>query len=304
MIGRKSTGALAELYAWMFRKAASRSSYGSSRTSYGVNSIALYDFLYDNDYCAWFCNHARKVRSTYTTRPLKDFIMKVHTGESLTDGTPGWTWAQREKLGQRYLRDLAEDLIARVESDDFYDYKGQTSEITNKLIRLLELDGYLLRNGELLAPEEDVVDVEKEQSLLSNLYSRLSLKQADIALHHLELSEQHYITERWDDSIANSRKFFEAVLTNVAKRHGDVRGQPFSESDATRPVRVRDYLERVDLLETKEKEAIAKVYGLLSHTGGHPYMAQNDQARLLRHLALTLSQFVMLRLEGSLTQSV
>jgi hypothetical protein len=46
------------------------------------------------------------------------------------------------------------------------------------------------------------------------------------------------------------------------------------------------------------KEALAKVYGLLSHTGGHPYMAQNDQARLLRHLALTFSQFAMLRLRG------
>jgi hypothetical protein len=65
---------------------------------------------------------------------------------------------------------------------------------------------------------------------------------------------------------------------------------------------VRDYLERSGLLESKEKEALAKVYGPLSHTGGHPYMAQNDQARLLRHLALTFSQFAMLRLRGKLSK--
>ena len=50
--------------------------------------------------------------------------------------------------------------------------------------------------------------------------------------------------------------------------------------------------------ETEEKEAIAKIYGFLSETGGHPYIANQDQARLMRHLALTFSQFVLLRLEG------
>ena len=63
---------------------------------------------------------------------------------------------------------------------------------------------------------------------------------------------------------------------------------------------MRNYLEEEGLLETKEKEAVAKIYGLLSNTGGHPYMASNDQARLLRQLALTLSHFVMLRFDGYL----
>jgi hypothetical protein len=53
------------------------------------------------------------------------------------------------------------------------------------------------------------------------------------------------------------------------------------------------------LLESKEKKVISSVYALLSNTGSHPYMADNDEARLLRHLSLTLSQFVMLRLQGS-----
>jgi hypothetical protein len=43
------------------------------------------------------------------------------------------------------------------------------------------------------------------------------------------------------------------------------------------------------------------VYGLLSHTGAHPYMAENDQARLLRHLALLFAHFAMLRLQGKLS---
>ena len=59
-------------------------------------------------------------------------------------------------------------------------------------------------------------------------------------------------------------------------------------------------LERSGMLEKKEKEAIAQVYGLLSNTGGHPYIAERDQARLMRHLSLTFAQFVLLRLEGAL----
>jgi hypothetical protein len=66
-----------------------------------------------------------------------------------------------------------------------------------------------------------------------------------------------------------------------------------------RPVRVRDYLESSGLLEPKEKQALASSCGLLNETGGHPYMAQSDQGRLLRHLALTFSQFALLRLKGS-----
>ena len=37
-------------------------------------------------------------------------------------------------------------------------------------------------------------------------------------------------------------------------------------------------------------------------TGSHPYIAQQDQARLLRQLALVLSQFILLRYQGYLNQ--
>jgi hypothetical protein len=51
-------------------------------------------------------------------------------------------------------------------------------------------------------------------------------------------------------------------------------------------------------LEKKEKDALSHVYGLLSETGGHPYVAQKDQARLMRHLSLTFCQFILIRLQG------
>ncbi len=104
---------------------------------------------------------------------------------------------------------------------------------------------------------------------------------------------------------SNSRKYLESILQEVATAHSvHVKGSTLPAGTYTRPVKVRDYLEQEGLVERKEKATIAQVYGLLSETGGHPYMARNDQARLLRHLALTFSQFVMLRLQGSLAKGV
>jgi hypothetical protein len=169
------------------------------------------------------------------------------------------------------------------------------------LLRSLELDGYTYSGKQLHAPESDVLDVEEERGVLQELYSRLKLGESQTAFHHLALSEEHYVAQRWDDSISNSRKFLECVIAQVALTHStSVAHATLDSKTLERPVAVRDYLESSGLLDAKEKEAIAKTYGLLSHTGGHPYMAESDQARLLRQMALTLSQFVLLRLKGML----
>src|SRR5262249_39623997 len=124
----------------------------------------------------------------------------------------------------------------------------------------------------------------------------------EIMKHTLELSETHYVAGHWDDCIANSRKFLEAVLQESAARHHVTKlGRPISNTLSERPVEVRNYLEAKGLIEPKEKEAIAKVYGLMSNTGSHPYIAQKDQARLLRYMALTFAQFALLRLQGALS---
>ena len=98
--------------------------------------------------------------------------------------------------------------------------------------------------------------------------------------------------------ISNSRKVLEAVLQQIAAVHSEKRGAPLKAEVLERAARVRDYLEEAKILGKKEKDAIASIYGLLSETGGHPHIAHRDQARLMRHLALTFSQFVLLRFQG------
>jgi hypothetical protein len=235
------------------------------------------------------------------TRGVQDFIMQLHTGETQVAVTQNWSWEKRQQLGQEYLRELAEDILNEWSSEtDSYSREKIESKITN-LKKNLELDGYKYSDGRLLTPESDVLDIKEESGVLESLFSSLSLANKPVTVNHLNLSEEHYLASRWSDSISNSRNFLESVLREVAAAHSTrIKNMPLPQNTYEKPVLVRDYLEREGLLETKEKEALAKFYGLLSSTGSHPYMAQSDQARLLRHLALTFSQFVLLRFQGSL----
>lgn len=269
----------------------------SGKYDYRVSNNELYDFLYENEYQAWFCNLVKHILGK---RSLKEWFLKIHTGESLYNGTKDWSWENRAKLGQKYLVYLAKDYIKWYKESEHDGGAVQTRSLFNTLIRRLEIDGYDYRNGEIKEMEIEVLDVEAEIGLLESLYRSLGLANEDKSFEFLSLTEDHYVAGRWSDSISNARKFFESVLQEVARKYSMIKGSPLAETDLHRPVVIRQFLEKEGLLEKKERETVEKVYGLLSHTGGHPYMAEKDQARLLRQLCLTLTQFLMLRLEGSL----
>ena len=297
MISRKSTKTIADAYSshftYYYRLNASRSS------SYRVHREDLYDFLYINNFEAWLLNSITAI-TIYDSRSLIEFILKIHTGESSVNATPQWTWPNRQALGQRILKDLAECLIRqRLNNPDFELHTDKDINSVDLMQRTLELDGYIYRDNVLWIPEETVIGEAEEQGVLENLINALNLSDIPTLKHHLELSASDYQESHWDNSISNSRKVLEGVLSQAAALHSIIKdGKEISPKLLERATDVRDYLERSGILEKKEKETLSSVYGLLSDTGGHPYIAGRDQARLMRHLALTFSQFVLLRLEG------
>lgn len=300
MTSRRTAKAIAEAFEERFTHRRHISGRYSSRSRFQtfVSSDELYDFLFVNDYSAWFCNLA-KTLSGAGRRSVLEMIMRLHTGETMVKSTPDWTWEKRGLLGERYLKDLAEDIVQLWEKETEPQMKDRYKNEIELVVKCLELDGFIFRNGQLLSPEAEVLDTTEYHGILQSLYASLDLENQDVALHHLELSEEHYTNKKWDDSISNSRKFLECVLLEIVSAHSlKVKGVRPATSLLEKPFEVREYLEREGLLEAKEKDALAKVYALLSHTGGHPYMAENDQARLLRHLSLTFTQFSMLRFEG------
>jgi hypothetical protein len=297
MISRKSTITIADAYYFHFRSF-HRSSI-SHTSNYSISRELLYDFLYANDFEAWLLNAFKSI-PTFDTRKLKEFILQIHTGESLATATPQWSWQQRQSLGQRILKDLSECLIRlRLTDPDSGRYEDKEIKSVDLMQRTLELDGYIYRDNILWVSEETVIEEAEEQGVLESLMTSLKLPDIPTLKHHLELSGIDYQESRWDDSISNSRKVLEGVLSEAAARHSIISaGNSLPQKVLDRPVEIRDYLEHAGILEKKEKEAISSIYGLLSDTGGHPYIAEQDQARLMRHLALIFSQFVLLRLEG------
>lgn len=296
MISRSASASIASAYVDRF-SSTSRSSHGSTTEKVRYND--LYDYLYENDYEAWFCNLAQKI---FKIRDLKEFFLKLHTGESVSTATKDWSWDQRQKLGQRLLRDLAEGQMLWYESVRSVDWMWKTySGKASELQRRLELDGYLFKDGKLLQQQMDVLNVEEEKSVLRSLYESAGLARAADAFQFLNLAEEHFVAGRWSDTISNARKFFELTLMEGARTLGSHKRNILDEASLFRPVEVRQYLEREGLLERKERESFDKIYGLLSETGAHPYMAESDQARLLRQLSLTLTQFILLRLQAALS---
>jgi hypothetical protein len=297
MISRKTAIAIAVAYTGKFSIITSSYS-GHKEKVYRDN---FYDFLYEREYEAWFCN---MVKHIFGVRELKEWLMKIHTGESFVNATPNWPWEKRLELGQFYLKNLARDFIVWYGSQTDSWTKEGYKKSHDEMLRHLEIDGYVFRDNDLYKPEGEVLDVDAETGLLENLYKNLMLADRQQTFEFLKLTEEHYLGGRWSDSIGNARKFFEAVLKQVAAKHAtEIKDTTLNAATLDRPVDVRNYLESEALLEKKEREAIDKIYGLLSHTGSHPYMAEKDQARLLRQLCLTITQFIMLRLEGALKKA-
>lgn len=309
MISRKTTLAIAEIYAREFHiyKSSKQTIGYNTRTTitYSIDNNRLYDFLYMYDFPAWFCNASKYTYSTTgeynkTTRDLKEFILRLHTGETQAKNTPNWTWEQRKKLGQEYLYKLSQDILKYYDETDNVKRKEAIFTYINQLKIRLELDGYIYRDSTLLIPEKDVLDIEQERGLLETLYVSISLENKDRAFKYLDLSEEHYVSGRWGDSIHNSRLWLESVLQEVAVKYSQVRGIKLPDNIYKSPKGVREYLKDNGLLEPQEKDALATNYGLLSGVGSHPYMSQKDQARLLRQQALIWTQFIILRLQGIL----
>jgi hypothetical protein len=303
MISRRTTKYLAELYVQWFRH-----SHGRSQNRgyfYSIVGDEFYDFLFEHEYDDWFCTLGRTTSSGTNTRQLIDFILGLHTGETLKQVAPDGTGPQQTSLGQDLLTKLAGDILKHIEKNSStYPPAYLQSQIAD-LMSSLQLDGYKYQDSRLLISESEVFDTQDSTDILSTLYKELDLDNSEIAFNHLKLSEEAFLAKRWGDCISNSRNLLETVLREVAASHSvTFDNTKLDRKTYETPVLVRQYLENIKLIEENEKKTLAEVYGLLSNTGSHPYMAQQDQARLLRHVSLLLSEFIMLRYQGELANSI
>lgn len=296
MISRKTAKSIAEAYCSHFTYTSISS---SNRKSSKIYYESLYDFLFSNDFKPWLLFDIKNMRFS-PPRALKEYIMQIHTGESIVTATKEWSWQERQTLGQRILKDLAQCLIReRIENPEFETYGNADKNAVDNMRLSLELDGYIFRNSMIFSPDDSILDESEEEDILENLMISVQLDDIKTIKYHLDLSADNFRESKWSDSISNSRKVLEAVLSQIAKRFSQIKDiEPLPPEKLTWASHVREYLKNNNFFNDNEKEAIAKIYGFLSETGSHPYIANQDQARLMRHLFLTICQFELLRLEG------
>lgn len=303
MISRKSTRLLTNLYLWTFSHF---KSIGPRyrETSYRVlHHQTLYELLYERDYDVWVLGKFEKFGEN-SGESLRKFLLGLQTGETLHKAGEG-RLEECLQYGQRLLQKLAGDIIHLYKSSHenygAFAYNSDQRKLVSELKAQLELDGYIYRDGKIIPTDKSAVNEEEEQSYLESLINGCALVNSTLIKHHLELCEKAYIEARWGDAISNARNFLEAILEQIAQAlHQKKNNLPLPSNVSSRPVEVRNYLEREGLIDSVERESLAKNYGLISNTGSHPNMAQKDQARLMRNLALTFSQYVLLQWEGYL----
>lgn len=122
--------------------------------------------------------------------------MKLHTGETQYDVTLNWSLEQRKQLGQELLYQLAEDMLIHYHNLTIGYQKKSLQQQIEDLTSYLELDGYIFKNSKLLIPEEDVLKIKEEIGILETLYDSLNLDCKEVSMHHLNLSEEHYLAKK------------------------------------------------------------------------------------------------------------
>jgi hypothetical protein len=298
MISRRTARTLAQAYADIFSHEYRGGTHYNPVYKQLVSGKGLYDYLYVRDHDAWFLAAIEDLNNS-GKRDLMELIMGLHTGLSLRRFTLEWKNGDREKLGQRLLFRLAEDMLYLRESEEGRHWISNSDQkIVNLLIAQLELDGYSYRNGHLRQLESNVLDEQAEIGMIEDLWVVLELNNRDVAFKRLKDAELGYCEGRWSNCISDARAFMESSLQEVAdKHHRATTGEALEERIYDKAIEVRFYLEKSGLFSHEEIMAVKEVYGLMSETGSHPYIARKDQARLTLNLALTIGQFALLKLQ-------
>ena len=101
MLSTRSTLLINEAY---LKRFSSRSDLGKH-----FDNDDFYEFVYLNDFESWFISLTK--RNCKYAHAFSDFMLLLHTGESIASVTQNWSWDSRRKKGRELLVRLAECFI-------------------------------------------------------------------------------------------------------------------------------------------------------------------------------------------------
>jgi hypothetical protein len=304
MLSRRSAKAIADAAGGRFNQ-----SKGAGQGTW-TPWDTVYEYFYEQEFASDFCNGIQ-LAAQRGSATFREFLLRLHTGESVSQFRQTDEWETPDADGQAFLVRIAESFLqehfAAVSAGGALNQamvkarRDRMDLLIKPLKTSLELDGYMWADGRLVPRESAPVDAEKHRGLISVLAKELRLSKLEILARSLKLSEDAYQESRWEDCVGNARKSMELVFQECAAQWSKrILNEQLAEEIYKWPIRVRGFLKEQKLLTEDEAKAIAAYYGLFSGLGNHPNMAQNDQARMARQVALILAEFVMLRTHGAM----
>ena len=214
-----------------------------------------------------------KMSIVYDATQLKDDVLNMETGMFYHK----FEYMKYRNFGQEDLKKLSLAILNK-----------QGAEYSQfDLYNSLLLDGYELRDNKLYEVNSDM---KEEVSLLKKLYTKYKLPCSDEFIKFYDDMVEHFSNGKWEDSIHNGRKVLEIVL----RYQNSISDNKITEQ--SKPVEVREYLEKKGFFSDKEIMLIKDYYGYISNIGSHPKLARETQANFTRILTINISLYVLNRL--------
>lgn len=188
------------------------------------------------------------------------------------------------------LLNLAEYLRWKI--DGFPEHLVPMKMGLKELISRLELDGFSLVGGRLIPTGSEVVNQPEEVSLLKRLIKEAAYPNERVILSHYDEAEKSFVQQQWGPAISEWRKFFEAVLRDIALSASQNR--PDVKPDIGPMKNLITYLEQTGFFDNDERQVVGSVWGFLS-MGAHPGIPEPHKARLAMHLALVFGQVLTMK---------
>lgn len=178
------------------------------------------------------------------------------------------------------------------------EYQQLYEERWYDLVKCLELDGYRIADGRLVAVDPTILDDPPLEDDLSIEIKRSGLTEVDEVLQCLENSAQAFrkTPPDYNACLTHSR----VGLETLAKAIAVARRKSLPESfDETKWGAVLAYLRTSGLITPDEEKALAGVFGFVSQ-GAHQLIGLTEQemTRLGRSLVASMSYFLVKRYNG------
>jgi hypothetical protein len=157
-----------------------------------------------------------------------------------------------------------------------------------RAVAALQLDGLAWQGSQLRRVDESAFDVVEGATVIEALYTRTALPDPARITRELREIDDHYESGKWGDSIKHARDLLELILSTIVR-------SLYPSAKASRPVEVRGALTDGQFWDVKECGYVNALYQLLSEKGGHPNLAEQDNALICRQYALSVVHFVLLR---------